>query len=151
MSIFTSASGKSVYRGYDYYLSNKVSNLIKISDIEYEAFVQGSEEKLYKVHLNIKKPKTSVCDCSFANGRKICKHMMAVYFSAFPDETEDYKRQLEEYEAEEEEREQEYEELCIDVMDAVDNMSEEDAKQALLQLLFEGPEWQFGRFVEEWL
>lgn len=151
MSIFTSASGKSIYRGYDYYLNDRVSKFVKINDIEYEAFVQGSEEKPYKVHLNINKPKTSVCDCPFANGRRICKHMMAVYFTAFPDEAEDYKRQLEECEAEEEQREQEYEVLCDKVIDTVDSMSENDLKEALLQMLFEGPEWQFERFVEEWI
>lgn len=151
MSIFTSASGKSVYRGYDYFLKNKVANFVKISDIEYEALVQGSEEKPYKVHLNINKPKTSVCDCPFANGRRICKHMMAVYFTAFPDEAEDYKRQLEEYEAEEEQREQEFEELCEKVLDTIDNMSADDLKQVLSQFLFEGPEWQFERFVDEWV
>lgn len=150
MSIFTSASGKSVYRGYDYFLDDKVSNLVKISDIEYEALVQGSEEKPYKVHLNINKPKTSVCDCPFANGRRICKHMMAVYFMAFPDEAERYKRQLEEHEAEEERREQEYEEICAKVLDTIESMSADDLKQVLSQLLFEGPEWQFERFVDEW-
>ena len=77
--------------------------------------------------------------------------MMAVYFTAFPDEAEDYKRQLEEYEAEEEQREQEFEELCDKVIETVDDMSEEDLKQVLLQFLFEGPEWQFERFVDEWL
>lgn len=150
MSIFTSASGKSVYCGYDYFLNNKVSNLVRISDIEYEALVQGSAEQPYKVHLNINKPKTSVCDCPFANGRRICKHMMAVYFTAFPDEAERYKRQLEEYEAEEEQREQEYEELCAKVFDTIESMSADDLKQVLSQLLFEGPEWQFERFVDEW-
>ena len=151
MSIFTSASGKSVYRGYDYFLNNKVSNLVKISDIEYEALVQGSEEKPYKVHLNINKPKTSVCDCPFANGRRICKHMMAVYFTAFPYEAEDYKRQLEEYEAEEEQREQEFEKLCDNVINTVHSMPKDALRQALLQCLFEGPGWQFERFVDEWL
>lgn len=151
MSIFTSASGKSVYRGYDYFIDDKVSNLVKISDIEYEALVQGSEEKPYKVHLNISKPKTSVCDCPFANGRRICKHMVAVYFTAFPDEAERYKKQLEEYEAEEEQREQEYEELCGKVLDTIDNMSADDLKKVLSQFLFEGPEWQFERFVNEWV
>lgn len=150
-SIFTSASGKSVYRGYDYFLNNKVSKLVKISDIEYEALVKGSEEKPYKVHLNINKPKTSVCDCPFANGRRICKHMMAVYFTAFPNEAERYKRQIEEYEAEEEEREQEFEELCDNVINTVHSMSKDDLKQALLQILFDGPEWQFERFVDEWV
>ena len=151
MSIFTSASGKSIYRGYDYYLNNKVSNLVKISDTEYEAWVQGSKEQPYRVHLNIHKPKTSVCDCPFANGRKICKHMVAVYLTAFPDEAEDYKRQLEEYEAEEEQREQEFEALCNKVLDTIDSMSVDDLKQVLLQFLFEGPEWQFERFVDEWV
>lgn len=151
MSIFTSASGKSVYRGYDYFLNNKVSDLVKISDIEYEALVQGSEEKPYKVHLNINKPKTSVCDCPFANGRRICKHMMAVYFTVFPDEAEDYKRQLEEYEAEEEQREQEFEKLCDNVINTVHSMPKDALRQSLLQCLFEGPEWQFERFVDEWL
>ena len=151
MSIFTSASGKSVYRGYDYFLDDKVSNLVKISDIEYEALVQGSEEKPYRVHLNINKPKSSVCDCPFANGRRICKHMMAVYFTAFTDEAEDYKRQLEEYEAEEEQREQEFEKLCDNVINTVHSMSKDNLRQALLQCLFEGPEWQFERFVDEWL
>ena len=151
MSIFTSASGKSVYRGYDYFLNNKVSNLVRISDIEYEALVQGSAEKPYKVQLNINKPKTSVCDCPFANGRRICKHMMAVYFTAFPDEAERYKRQLEEYEAEEEQREQEFEKLCDNVINTVHSMSKDNLRQALLQCLFEGPEWQFKRFVDEWV
>lgn len=151
MSIFTSASGKSVYRGYDYFLNNMVSNLVRISDIEYEALVEGSEEKPYKVHLNINKPKTSACDCPFANGRRICKHMVAVYFTLFPDEAEDYKRQLEEYEAEEEQREQEFEELCDKVINTVHSMSKDDLRQAILQFLFEGPEWQFKRFVDEWV
>lgn len=112
---------------------------------------KAMKKKPYKVHLNINNPKTSVCDCPFANGRRICKHMVATYFAAFPDEAEDYKRQLEEYEAEEEQREQEFEELCDNVIDTVHSMSEEDLKQVLLQLLFEGPEWQFERFVNEWL
>lgn len=77
--------------------------------------------------------------------------MMAVYFTAFPDEAEDYKRQLEEYEAEEEQREQEFEELCDKVIERVHSMPKNDLKQVLLQLLFEGPEWQFERFVDEWL
>ena len=77
--------------------------------------------------------------------------MVAVYLTAFPDEAEDYKRQLEEYEAEEEQREQEFEALCNKVLDTIDSMSVDDLKQVLLQFLFEGPEWQFERFVDEWV
>lgn len=74
-----------------------------------------------------------------------------VFFTAFPDEAENYKRQIEEYEAEEEQREQEFEELCERVIERVHSMPKNDLKQALLQLLFEGPEWQFERFINEYI
>lgn len=151
MSLLTTASGKSVYRGYEYFLENKVLSCNQINDFEYEGMVKGTAPNPYSVHLNLKKPKTSTCDCPFANGLKICKHMIAVFFTVFPDEAEDYKRQLEEYEAKEEEREQEYEELCDKVIEHVHSMPKSDLKQALLQLLFEGPEWQFERFVNEYI
>lgn len=151
MSILTTASGKSVYRGYEYFLENKVLSCNQLNDSEYEGTVKGTAQNPYSVHLNLKKPKTSTCDCPFANGRKICKHMVAVFFTAFPDEAENYRRQLEEYEAEEEQREQEFEELCNRVIEHVRSMPKSDLKQALLQLLFEGPEWQFERFVNEYI
>lgn len=151
MSLLSTASGKSVYRGYEYFLENKVLSCNRLNDSEYEGTVKGTAQNPYSVHLNLKKPKTSTCDCPFANGRKICKHMVAVFFTAFPDEAEDYRRQLEEYEAEEEQREQEFEELCNRVIERVHSMPKSDLKQALLQLLFEGPEWQFERFVDEWV
>lgn len=151
MSILTTASGKSVYRGYEYFLENKVLSCNQLNDSEYEGTVKGTAQNPYSVHLNLKKPKTSTCDCPFANGLKICKHMVAVFFTAFPDEAENYRRQLEEYEAEEEQREQEFEELCNRVIERVHSMPKNDLKQALLQLLFEGPEWQFERFINEYI
>ncbi len=86
MSILTVASGQSVYRGYEYYTQNKVLVHTQINDNEFEGFVEGSEEKPYKVRINIAKPKTSACDCPFANGKRVCKHMVAVFFAAFPEE-----------------------------------------------------------------
>lgn len=151
MSLLTTASGKSVYRGYEYFTENKVLSCNQIKDFEYEGIVKGTAQNPYSVHLNLKKPKTSTCDCPFANGRKICKHMVAVFFTAFPDEAENYKRQIEEYEAKEEQREQEFEELCERVIERVHSMPKNDLKQALLQLLFEGPEWQFERFINEYI
>ncbi|MEE0980682.1 MAG: SWIM zinc finger family protein [Acutalibacteraceae bacterium] len=151
MSLLTTASGKSVYRGYEYFLENKVLSCVQINDFEYEGTVKGTAQKPYSVHLNLKKPKTSTCDCPFANGLRICKHMVAVFFTVFPEEAENYKRQLEEYEAEEEQREQEFEDLCNRVIERVHSMPKNDLKQALLQLLFEGPEWQFERFINEYI
>lgn len=42
MSIITSASGKSVYRGYEYFVADKVLSYNKINDFEYEGAVEGS-------------------------------------------------------------------------------------------------------------
>ena len=62
MSLLTTASGKSVYRGYEYFLENKVLSCNQINDFEYEGMVKGTAPNPYPVHLNLKKPKTSTCD-----------------------------------------------------------------------------------------
>ena len=79
MSIITSASGKSVYRGYEYFVADKVLSYNKINDFEYEGAVEGSAQVPYMVHINLSKVRSSTCDCPFANGRKTCKHMVAVF------------------------------------------------------------------------
>ena len=152
MGMIECTSGASLWRGYDYYKENKVENLIETSPGIFIADVKGTSDEPYVVEIDIAHPRKSKCNCPHADGKRIvCKHMMAVYFMAFPDEAERYKRQLEEYEAEEEQREQEFEELCDRVIERVHSMPKNDLKQVLLQLLFEGPEWQFERFVAEWL
>ena len=74
--------------------------------------------------------------------------MVAVYFTAFPAEAQKYIRELEEYCEEEEQREQETEDRLIAY---VRKMKKGEAQEALLQLLFDGPEWQYDRFVGEYL
>lgn len=74
MSIITSACGKSVYRGYEYFVADKVLSYNKINDFEYEGAVEGSAQVPYMVHINLSKVRSSTCDCPFANGRKTCKH-----------------------------------------------------------------------------
>lgn len=39
MSLLTTASGKSVYRGYEYLVENKVLSFNQINDFEYEGTV----------------------------------------------------------------------------------------------------------------
>ncbi|WP_278296961.1 SWIM zinc finger family protein [Butyrivibrio sp. ob235] len=49
-------------------------------------------------------PRKSSCTCPFAEGRRvICKHMIALYFTAEPKAAEDFLKQVEEWEKEEEE------------------------------------------------
>ena len=148
MSILTTASGKSVYRGYEYFLENKVLSCNQLNDSEYEGTVKGTAQNPYSVHLNLKKPKISTCDCPFANGLKICKHMVAVFFTAFPDEARKYKAELDAYYEEEEEREAELDDM---LQNYIKKLSKSELQEALLQVLYDGPEWQFDKFINEYI
>ena len=149
MSILTVASGQSVYRGYEYYKAKKVQRMERVGEGEISASVYGSGGSVYDVQINVDHPRKSQCTCPRAAGKQIvCKHMVAVYFTAFPTEAQKYIRELEEYWEEEERREQETEERLIAY---VRKTKKGEAQAALLQLLFDGPEWQYDRFVEEYL
>ena len=148
MSLLTTASGKSVYRGYEYFLANKVLSCNQIDDFEYEGTVKGTVQNPYSVHLNLKKPKTSTCDCPFANGRKICKHMVAVFFTAFPDEARKYKAELDTYYEEQERYEEEIDDM---LQNYIKKLSKTELQEALLQVLYDGPEWQFDKFINEYI
>lgn len=73
--------------------------------------VQGTNIKPYNVLINIKHPKKSECDCPFANGHTICKHMVALFFSISPEEYNDYADWIEnDYEKDEDYDEDYYDE-----------------------------------------
>ena len=147
MSVISLASGQSVYRGYEYFKAKKVIHLEKSDDGILIGKVSGSGNNCYDVTVNIAHPRKSHCNCPHADGKRIiCKHMVALYFTAFPQEAEQYISDLESYWAEEEALQEETEEQLIEY---VSKMKKRELQQALLQLLFEGPEWQYDRFIEE--
>ncbi|MBQ3196232.1 MAG: hypothetical protein IJB65_07175, partial [Clostridia bacterium] len=65
---------------------------------------------------------------------------------AFPEEAQRIYNEAIAYQEEEEKRE---EELYEKVRQYVYKMKKSEAQQALLELLFDGSEWQFDRFVRE--
>lgn len=102
MWIISSASGSSCWRGPDYYKLNKVKNIKQINECEYESKVCGTDE--YDVYLNLKKPRTSKCNCPLANGKMIiCKYIVATYFSVVSGSAKEFEeeqnRLQEEYES----------------------------------------------------
>ena len=149
MSFISSASSNSKYRGYDYYISNKIKNIIKINDVEYEADALGSNNNKYKVHIDLEHhKKNSLCTCPNAENNKImCKHKVALYFSIFPDEAKKY---IEEVERQEREHEEYVEDMYDSLADIVNTMKKDDLKTALLDILYESPEWLCERFVTEY-
>lgn len=149
MSIVTAASSQSAYRGYEYYKAKNVQKVEHVGEGEIGGSVSGSGNNTYDVRINLAHPRKSQCSCPHAAGKQVvCKHMVAVYFTAFPTEAERYIRELEEYWEEEEKREQETEDRLIAF---VRKMKRSEAQEALLQLLLDGPDWQYDRFVAEYL
>ena len=147
MGLLDLASFASVHRGYEYYKANNVLVRTDISDHEYKGILKGSGKNKYEVFIDIEHPRKSHCNCPHANGRRIvCKHQIALYFSVFPEEAERYYKDVIEYE-EEEERLQE--ELDNKVIEYIDSLSEAELRQTLYEVLYDGADWVFERFVRE--
>ena len=174
MSILNSASSRSVYRGYDYYKNGNVISYIQLSDFEYEGDVQGTNKEPYHVMINTKHPKSSSCDCPFANGNTICKHMVALFFAVSPEDLKDYEDWSEnDYEDEYEEDEEDYYEDYYDEYDRyenynryksdfikpiffdeilsnfVNNLSEENLKDILIEELKKNEEYTFNNYLKK--
>ena len=91
MGLLECASGAAVWRGYDYYKEKKIKTLEEIGDNIYSATVTGSSNERYSVELHVGHPRKSKCNCPHADGKRvICKHIVAAYFTAFPEEAEKF-------------------------------------------------------------
>lgn len=149
MGILSLASGASLDRGYDYFQGKKVLSLKQFGDMVFTGVVSGSGGARYDVSIDVVHPRKSRCTCPHAAGRRvICKHMVALYFTAFPSEAEQYKAKLDAYWKEEEQAQVEIEEALFDY---VYGMKKAELQEALITLLVEGPDWQYDRFVETYL
>ncbi len=147
MGVLECASGASVWRGYDYYKENKVVSLEEIETNIFTAKVSGNSSEPYSVELHIDHPRKSKCNCPHADGKRIiCKHLVAAYFTVLPEEADKFYAEALAYQEEEEKRQ---DELSDKVCHYVWHMKKSELQDALLQLLFEGPEWQFDRFVRK--
>ncbi len=94
-------------------------------------------------------PRKSHCNCPHADGKRIvCKHQIAVYFKAFPKEAKKYKKELDDYYEEEEQRDDRIEE---ELAKHLKKSTKQELMEMVWDLLYEGPEWQFNRFVDCYL
>ena len=85
---------------------------------------------------------------------KLCKmydkieDTKSLLIAAFPEEAEQYIAELEAYYEEEEKR---YEELDDMIQKYIKKLTKPQLQEILLQVLYDGPEWQFERFVREYI
>jgi hypothetical protein len=135
MGLIETASANSIWRGMDYYEARKVISWEKTGTFAYDGIVSGSEGNKYTVHIETNHPRRSTCNCPFADGRRVvCKHMIALYFTAEPKAAESFLKQVEEWEVEEQEREkQHYEEL----RKYVNQLSKAELRERLYDALVE--------------
>ncbi|MCR5231344.1 MAG: SWIM zinc finger family protein [Acholeplasmatales bacterium] len=135
MGLIDLASSNSLWRGIDYYQSKNVKKIKKISDDEYNSIVSGTEE--YNVHIDINHPRKSTCTCPFAAGRRvICKHMVATFFTIYPEEAERIIKEEQEYEEAEERL---FEEHLEEVKEYVNGLTDDEVRTALIDKLMD--EW----------
>ena len=89
--------------------------------------------------LHIKK---SFCNCPFAEGnRKVCKHKIAIYFSAFPEKAEEYYKSLKSYDEpefdddyfdEDDEFDGDFREIVCDILNhRISKMTKSEAQSAV--------------------
>lgn len=135
MGLIDLTSSNSLWRGIDYYQSKNVKKIKKINDDEYNSIVSGTEE--YNVHIDINHPRKSTCTCPFAAGRRvICKHMVATFFTIYPEEAERIIKEEQEYEEIEERL---FEEHLEEVKEYVNGLTEDEVRAALIDKLMD--EW----------
>lgn len=135
MGLIEIASGNSVWRGMDYYENKKVVSWEQTGTDTYDGIVSGSGGNRYTVHIDKAHPRKSTCNCPFAEGRRIiCKHMIALYFTAEPKVAKDFLKEVEEWEAEEEERDQQHYE---DLKKYVKSLSKAELQERLLAAMVE--------------
>ena len=86
MELLGLASGKSLWRGYNYYRKSKVKSIKKNGPNKYVGSVEGSNNNIYDVSLDLSHPEKSTCSCPFALGtERMCKHKIAVYLTIYPE------------------------------------------------------------------
>lgn len=148
MSLLSLASGASAYRGYEYFKYGKVLRCTETAQQQYEGVVAGQNGASYEVLIDPAHPRKSHCSCPHAAGRRIiCKHMIALFFAAHPEEAESYHAELVAWQEEEERR---YEKEQQELLRTVNKMKKAELQEELLRLLEEGPEWQYKDFLERY-
>lgn len=135
LSILRMASGASLWRGLDYAEQGRVEDLTSTGPGAYDAWVQGTQDQPYFVHVDTAHVRQSSCTCPHAKGTKrICKHMVATVFTAYPAQIDAFKWEVEQ---EELAMQREEEEHRAELVRYVNSLKKDELRKALLDALIE--------------
>jgi len=146
MELYRSASLQSQFGGYDYFKEKKVKTFENIEGSIYRGKVKGCDN-VYDVTIDIEHPKkNSHCNCPHAEGTRIvCKHMVALYFTIFPEKAKQFMKEIDEYNKEVEEYRNELE---IKMRKYIKSMSKKELEEALLECLYQ-VDWLYDNFIRD--
>ena len=139
MKLLNLASNNSFWRGINYHHEKRIINWKEIADNCYQGKVKGSGSAVYDVMIDIVHPKKSVCNCPFAEGRRvICKHMVALDLGIFPEKEQQMMDYIEEQnQMYEEEYEQEMQKHEEEIREYVMNLSKAELREMLIQRMID--------------
>ncbi len=130
MKLLEQASAKAVLKGRNLVESGKVRSMQKLDENTYVGKVDGSHGEVYDVQLDLKRPRYSTCQCAFAKERHVvCKHMVALFLTAFPEGEMEITKRMEMAEEQEERR---LEKRYADLKRYVYSLSKEELRERLL-------------------
>ena len=135
MKLLNLASNNSFWSGIDYHHENRMVSWKEVDTNCYQGEVKGSDDATYNVIINTEHPRKSVCNCPFAEGRRvICKHMVALDLGIFPEKEQQMMDYIEEknqlYEQEYKDKMQEREE---EIVEYVMQLSKAELREKLIQ------------------
>ena len=149
MKVINIASGNSTWRGLEYHKEKKILSYNKIDEFRYEGKARSSNNDIYNVFLDIEHPRKSKCDCPHAKDKRIiCKHIVALYFTIFPDQVEVFLKEVEEAQKEYEEYEKD---LYNKTINYIRTMSKSELEEAIIDILNVAPEWVYDRFGRDYV
>lgn len=179
MNITDYADIPSDLKGYAYYKEKRIRAVREVAPGIYEALADGAADHPYEVRLNINAPRASSCSCPrYQNSRDCCKHMVALFFTLFPDEAEAFEERrlswaedgYDFYLSDDDDFPYDAPAVPSDLPSPDKNsltadtppakraeklrplladMNREALQAALAQVLANGPEWQYRKFLSE--
>lgn len=139
MKLLNLSSNNSFWRGIEYHHEKRIISWNKLGDNCFRGKVKGSGGAVYDVTIDTAHPRKSVCNCPFAEGRRvICKHMVALDLGIFPEKEQQMLDYIEEQnQLYEQEYEQEMQEREEEIREYVMKLSKAELREQLIQRMMD--------------
>ena len=135
MEILYMCNATTNIRGYYYYKKGFVKELKQLDENIYTSVISGTYN--YNVILNLNNLRK--CSCSCPHKVKICKHVMATYYTVFPEEAKQYEEGLKlvikGYNEHKQRKEEQYNEVYKRALEHVNSLTVDELKEELVNFM----------------